>query len=89
MGTLRLTSIPKDPYLGYEAPKVAREAAACLHCASPAPCTMACPNQSDIPGVMRLAGHAACEGLALRRWSYNQERVEASRITDAITDAYN
>lgn len=89
MRTLRLSNIPKDPYLGYQAPQVARQAVACLHCAPPAPCTLACPNQSDIPGVMRLAGHAACEGLALRRWFCDQERVEAARITDAITDVYN
>jgi hypothetical protein len=38
---------------------------------------------------MRLAGQAACEGLSLTRWFWDQERVEAARITDAIADSYN
>jgi hypothetical protein len=36
-----------------------------------------------------LAGQAACEGLQLTRWFWDEERVEAARICDAITDAYN
>jgi hypothetical protein len=38
---------------------------------------------------MRLAGQAACEGLALSRWYMDEERVEEARITDAICDTYN
>jgi hypothetical protein len=38
---------------------------------------------------MRLAGQAACEGLSLVRWFQETEQVEAARISDAITDAYN
>jgi hypothetical protein len=38
---------------------------------------------------MRLAGQAACEGLSLPRWFWDRDRVEAARITDAITEAYN
>jgi hypothetical protein len=38
---------------------------------------------------MRLAGQAACEGLQLTRWFWDEERVESARICDAITDAYN
>lgn len=87
--TVRLSKVPKDPYLGYEASRVARLAAACLQCQPPTPCTLACPNQADIPDVMRLAGHAACEGLALPRWLWDRERVEAAKITDAIADSYN
>jgi NADPH-dependent glutamate synthase beta subunit-like oxidoreductase len=87
--TVRISQIPKDPYLGYDAVQVARMASACLHCASPAPCTLACSRQTDIPRVMRLVGEAACEGLHFTRWLWEQERVEAARICDAITDAYN
>jgi NADPH-dependent glutamate synthase beta subunit-like oxidoreductase len=87
--TVRITQIPKDPYLGYDALEVAHMASACLQCSSPAPCTLACSRQADIPRVMRLAGQAACEGLQLTRWFWEKERVEAARICDAITDAYN
>jgi hypothetical protein len=38
---------------------------------------------------MRLAGQAACEGLALTRWFWDEERVESARICDAIADAYD
>jgi hypothetical protein len=38
---------------------------------------------------MGLAGQAACEGLNLTRWFWEQERVEAARICDQISDAYN
>jgi hypothetical protein len=38
---------------------------------------------------MRLAGQAACEGLALPRWFMDRDQVEAARISDAITDAYS
>ena len=87
--TLRLSQIPKDPYLGYDAQAVARLAAACLQCGQPAPCTRACRRQADIPRVMRLAGQAACEGLALARWFDGREDVEAARVCDAIADSYN
>jgi hypothetical protein len=87
--TLRLSNIPRDPYLGYDALRVARMAAACLQCSAPAPCTLACSHQTDIPAVMRLAGQAACEGLSLPRWFWDRDRVEAARITDAIAEAYN
>lgn len=87
--TVRLSNLPKDPYLGYDAVKAARAATACLQCASPAPCTLACPREADIPRVMRIAGQAACEGLQLTRWFWDEERVESARICDAITDAYN
>jgi NADPH-dependent glutamate synthase beta subunit-like oxidoreductase len=86
---VRISRIPKDPYLGYDAENVARMAAACLHCPHPAPCTLACPREADIPRVIRLAGQAACEGLSLTRWFWDRERVETTRITDAITGAYN
>jgi NADPH-dependent glutamate synthase beta subunit-like oxidoreductase len=87
--TLRLREIPKDPYLGYDAVAVARWGAACLQCVSPAPCTQACHRHADIPRVMRLAGQAACEGLALPRWFQDREAVEAARIADALTDCYS
>jgi hypothetical protein len=87
--TVRLNSLPKDPYLGYDAQQIARQAAACLQCEAPAPCTLACPRSADVPGLMRLAGQAACEGLSLQRWFWDRERVEASRICDAIADSYN
>lgn len=87
--TLRISQIPRDPYLGYDAERVARIAAACLQCQAPAPCTLACSRASDIPAVMRLAGQAACEGLSLPRWFWDHDRLEAARIADAITEAYN
>jgi hypothetical protein len=87
--TLRLSAAPHDPFLGYDAPRVARLAAACLQCPAPAPCTLACSRQADIPAVMRLAGQAACEGLSLPRWFLDHDRLEAARIADAITEAYN
>ena len=87
--TVRISKVPNDPYLGYEAAAVARAAAACLQCTPPAPCTLSCPQQTDIPGVMRMAGRAACEGLSLIRWFQDHERVESARICDAISDSYN
>jgi len=87
--TIRIGRLPKDPYLGYDAQAVARLAAACLHCRAPAPCVTACARHADIPRVMRLAGQAACEGLALPRWFMDREDVEAARIADAITDGYS
>ena len=87
--TIRIGAIPKDPYLGYDPQVVARLAAACLRCAVPAPCTLACQRQADIPRIVRLAGQAACEGLTLSRWFMDREQVEAARIGDAITDAYS
>jgi NADPH-dependent glutamate synthase beta subunit-like oxidoreductase len=87
--TIRVSSLPRDPYLGYDPEQMARLAAACLQCLSPAPCTLACGRQADIPRVIRLAGQAACEGLALSRWFQEREDVEMARIRDAITDAYN
>jgi len=87
--TLRLSAIPRDPYLGYDPQAVARLAAACLRCGAPAACTLACSRQADIPRVVRLAGQAACEGLALPRWFMEREQVEAARIADAITDVYS
>jgi hypothetical protein len=87
--TIRASQLPKDPYLGYDAQEVARAAGACLHCKPPVPCTLACPRQTDIPRVMGLAGQAACEGLNLTRWFLDRERVEAARISDLISDAYN
>jgi hypothetical protein len=44
---------------------------------------------ADVPSVMRLAGHAACEGLPLAPCLWERERVEAARIADAIADSYN
>ena len=87
--TIRMGAIPKDPYLGYDPQAVARLGAACLRCSAPAPCTLACSRQADIPRVVRLAGQAACEGLALSRWFMDREQVEAARIADAMTDAYS
>ena len=87
--TVRISNIPKDPYLGYDAAQVAQMAAACLHCSPPAPCTLSCPRDTDIPRVMRLAGHAACEGLLLRRWFLDEETIEATRICEAIADSYH
>ncbi|MCJ7512948.1 MAG: hypothetical protein MUO23_08255 [Anaerolineales bacterium] len=87
--TLRLPKAWRDPYLDFDSLQVARAAAACLQCGAPAPCTLACGHQTDIPRVMRLAGQAACEGLALTRWFWGTEQIEAARIADAITDSYN
>jgi hypothetical protein len=86
---IRVSRMPRDPYLGYDNLNVARAAAACLQCGAPAPCTLACGHQTDIPRVMRLAGQAACEGLALTRWLLDQEQVEAARLADEICDSYN
>ncbi|NIM93179.1 MAG: hypothetical protein GTO18_05655 [Anaerolineales bacterium] len=86
--TVRISAIPKDPYLGFDALQVAHAATACLQCRTPAPCILACPRNADIPRVMRLAGQAACEGLALTRWFQDEETVEIDRITDAISDSY-
>lgn len=63
--TIRISQAPSDPYLGYDAPHVARMAAACHQYQPPAPCALACPRLTDLPRVMRLAGQAACEGLSL------------------------
>ena len=87
--TLRISAIPKDPYLGYDPQAVARLAAACLRCPAPAPCSLACSREADIPRIVRLAGQAACEGLVMSRWFMDHEQVEAARIADAITDAYS
>lgn len=87
--TIRISSPARNPYLGFDAHQVARMALACLQCAPPAPCTLACSREADIPRVMRLAGQAACEGLALSRWYLDEERVQAAQITDAICDTYN
>lgn len=87
--TVRISQLHRDPYLGFDTQAIARAAAGCLQCKPPAPCTLACPHESDIPGVMRLAGQAACEGLSLTRWFWDRERVEAARICDAISDSYN
>ncbi|HSR46757.1 MAG TPA: hypothetical protein VLL77_02100 [Anaerolineales bacterium] len=87
--TLRVSTLPRDPYLGYDPEQMARLATACLQCLSPAPCTLACSRQADLPRVVRLAGQAACEGLALSRWFLDREGVESARVSDAITDAYN
>ena len=87
--TVRISRIPKDPYLGYNPSLVARAASACLQCQPAAPCTLACPNQAAIPSVMRVAGHAACEGLSITRWFQSREYVETARISDAISDSYN
>jgi hypothetical protein len=87
--TIRTSRISRDPYLGYDARQVARYASACLQCRPPAPCTLACPRGADVPGVMRVAGQAACEGLSLTRWFWDRERVESARITDAIADCYS
>ena len=86
---IRMSKMSRDPYLGYDSLQVARAAAACLQCGAPAPCTLACGHHSDIPGVMRLAGQAACEGLALSRWFLDQEQVEAARVADDICDCYS
>jgi hypothetical protein len=43
----------------------------------------------DIPKVMRWAGMAACEALALPRWLMTDEEVEHARIADDICDCYN
>ncbi len=87
--TIRVSPLPRDPYLGYEPEPIARLAAACLQCRAPAPCTLACSRQADLPRIIRLAGQAACEGLVLSRWFMDREAVEAARVTDAITDAYS
>jgi NADPH-dependent glutamate synthase beta subunit-like oxidoreductase len=87
--TVRVSQIPKDPYLGHDAVDVVRMASACLHCPPPAPCTLSCAHQADIPRVMRLAGQAACEGLHLTRWFWDEESIASARICDDITDAYN
>ena len=86
---IRVSRMPRNPYLGYDAVDLARTAAACLQCGFPAPCTLACGHRADIPRVMRLAGQAACEGLSLTRWFLDSEDVEAAQIADAISDSYN
>ena len=87
--TVRISKIPNDPYLGFDAGQITRLASACFQCRPPAPCTLACPREADIPSVIRLAGHAACEGLSLTRWLWDRDQVEAARICDDITDVYN
>jgi hypothetical protein len=87
--TIRVSKIPKNPYLGYDAHEVACMAAACLHCQPPAPCTLACPKEADISRILRLAGQAACQGLPLTRWFLDRDEVESAHIADQITDCYN
>ena len=82
-------NISKNPYLGYDVNEAARSALACLECPTPAPCQMACAQGVDIPKVMRWAGMAACEALALPRWLMTDEEVEDARIADDICDCYN
>jgi hypothetical protein len=87
--TIRLSPLPRDPYLGFDARYVAYMAAARMHCSHPAPCTLACSRKADIPRSILLAGRAAREGLSLTRWLWDQDNVDAARVTDAIKDAYN
>ena len=86
--TVRVSKIPKDPYLGYDAEHITRLAAACFQCRPPAPCTQSCPRKTDIPQAMQWAGHAACEGLSISRCLWDQEQIRAARSTDAITDSF-
>jgi NADPH-dependent glutamate synthase beta subunit-like oxidoreductase len=81
--------MPRNPYLEYDPEALAGMAAACATCPDPAPCTQACTHSIDITAVMQLAGRAACEGLALARWTMSAEELESARITDAIADRYN
>lgn len=83
------TSMVKDPYLRYQPAQIAAWSRSCLECGTPAPCTTACLQGIPIPDVVKLAGQAACEGLALSRWFMSREEVEGARITDAIADCYN
>jgi hypothetical protein len=88
MGTA-MESFRKDPYVGYDASLVARAAKVCADCGEFAPCTVACSHAVDVPGIVQLAGRAACEALPLLRWFLDRESVEAARITDMICDSYN
>jgi NADPH-dependent glutamate synthase beta subunit-like oxidoreductase len=85
----RRTEVVNDPYLGYQPARIAAWSRSCLECSTPAPCTTACLQGIHIPEVVKLAGRAACEGLALTRWFRDREEVEGARITDAIADCYN
>jgi NADPH-dependent glutamate synthase beta subunit-like oxidoreductase len=88
MGTAS-KSTRKDPYVGYDAPAVARAAQVCAKCGEFPPCTVACVHAVDVPGLVSLAGRAACEALPLVRWFQERETVEAALITDMICDSYN
>ncbi len=68
--------------------RVARVALSCLEC-SPAPCMAVCPQTADVPEVMRVVRRAACERMPLARWLLDDERLEAARVADQISDSYN
>ena len=87
--TVRISTIPNNPYLGYHAQAFARLASGRLHSPTPTPCSSSCLRHTGIPRVMRLAGQAAREGLQLSSWFWEEERGEAARICDAITEAYD
>lgn len=86
---VRISRLPTNPNLGFDAVEVAKQAPARLQSFSPAPGTLSCPGEADIPRIMRLAGQSACEGLQLTRWFWDQERVERAQISDATTDSYS
>jgi hypothetical protein len=87
--TIRLSPLPRDPYLGFDARCVACMAAACMHCSHPASCSLACSRKADIPRTILPASRVAREGLSLTRWLWDQDKVDAARVTDASKDAYN
>ena len=86
--TVRISWRAKDPFPGCEAWSVSLMAVSCPQITHPAPCVLPCCRETDILHMMRLAGWTTCEG-SLRRWFWDRERVEATCIYDAITDANN
>lgn len=81
--------LPHEPYPGYDAEMALRFAVSCLQCEPPAPCTLGCPQQADVPALMRWVGQAGCAGFSLRRWAQAQEEAAARAVLADISAAYN
>ncbi len=77
-----------EPYPGYDAEIALRFALSCLDCLSPAPCIAGCPQNADIPTVMRWIGQAGCAGFSLERWAEAQGEHAAAEIASQINAAY-
>ncbi|MGA2820715.1 MAG: hypothetical protein ABSF61_08675 [Anaerolineales bacterium] len=67
---------------------VVQAAVTCLHCRPPAPCTLACPQEAWIEGVMRFVAEAACGERPLRYWFRGLEVASVAEIEEWICEAY-
>ncbi len=79
----------KDARQAVEAEAAVRWALSCVQCGDPAPCTAGCPQQADIPAVMRWLGRSGCTGFSRERWLAVCEQVAEQEAASAIADAYN